>query len=578
MLLLTTLLMGGCKSDHQHKSATVDYTVSANYLILPIEERGRESRMTVVYPDGKEEQLVVRLAEQSIDYHVKLDLRAYMGKRVKIRFEGVDKHSLGVKEITQSDKFEFEYNEPYRPAFHFTPEYGWMNDPNGMVYYEGEYHLFFQYNPYGNRWQNMHWGHAVSTDLVSWTYLPTPLAPDTLGAIFSGSAVIDKNNTAGFGENAMIAIYTSAGRQQSQSIAYSLDKGRTFTKYEGNPVIPNPGIVDFRDPKVMWHEGSAQWIMSLATRQTITFYGSPDLKQWTRLSEFGNGIGAHGGVWECPDLIPLTLDGKEKWVLLVSINPGGVNHGSATQYFIGDFDGKQFVADPLPYPIWLDHGRDNYAGVTWSNIPETDGRTILIGWMSNWDYATEVPSHLFRSAMTIPRELTLGHNGKHPILLNYPIKEVEKLRGKTTVLSDQVVTPTSQFEHKLSDDKGTFEIVMTVRPDKAKHFGFVISNNEGDQVRYVFDLVQNSLMVDRKASGNIDFHPQFPSISYSHIRKADVYQVRLLVDKSSSEIFLNGGEAVLTNLHFPRSNYNKLTFFSDDQSWRATGISVFELN
>ena len=279
----------------------------------------------------------------------------------------------------------------WRQRYHFTPPVSWMNDPNGMVFYDGEYHLFYQHNPLGAEWGNMSWGHAISTDLMHWKQLNVALMPDHLGDIFSGCAVIDKNNTAGFGKDAMVAIYTSAGKVQSQSIAYSTDKGRTFTKYSANPVITNPGIADFRDPKVFWHNESNQWIMSLATKQTITFYGSANLKSWTRLSEFGDGIGSHGGVWECPDLVPLDYNGKTKWVLVVSINPGGPNGGSATQYFIGDFDGKTFRADALPYPLWMDYGRDNYAGVTWSNIPENDGRKIFMGWMSNWDYANNVP-------------------------------------------------------------------------------------------------------------------------------------------------------------------------------------------
>jgi len=277
--LLSFLFLFGCNHNrNNHVVVTKKYEVNTSFILIPVQERAQEVKFSVAFPGASEEEhFWIRLAQEQIDYWVKLDVNKHKGRTVTIRIENTNKHSLGIKNIKQSDKFEFDYNEAFRPAYHFTPEYGWMNDPNGMVYLDGEYHLFFQYNPYGNRWQNMHWGHAVSTDLVSWTYLPTPLAPDSLGAIFSGSAVIDVRNTAGFGENAMVAVYTSAGKEQTQSIAYSIDRGRTFTKYVGNPVIPNPGIPDFRDPKVMWHDESGQWIMSLATKQTVTFYGSPEL-------------------------------------------------------------------------------------------------------------------------------------------------------------------------------------------------------------------------------------------------------------------------------------------------------------
>lgn len=579
ILSAVVALLASCSTlSDKNGMVEVSYAIENDYLLLPVEERGREFRMEVEYPGVEErEVIVVRLAQEKIDYWVKLDVKAYRGSTVKLHIDGIAKNAPGVKNIKQSDKLEFDYQEPFRPAYHFTPETGWMNDPNGMVYLDGEYHLFYQYNPYGNRWQNMHWGHAVSTDLVSWTYLPTPLAPDSLGAIFSGSAVIDVNNTAGFGANAMVAIYTSAGKEQTQSIAYSTDKGRTFTKYEGNPVIANPGIADFRDPKVMWHAESGQWVMSLATKQTITFYGSPDLKNWTRLSEFGNGIGSHAGVWECPDLISLNYKGQTKWVLLVSINPGGPNHGSATQYFVGDFDGKTFVADALPYPLWLDYGRDNYAGVTWSNVPEADGRAIFIGWMSNWDYANEVPSHQFRSAMTVPRELSLVHNGNHLVVANAPVAELASLRGKMHEVGSKQIADSLVVDNILSATKGLFELELTVQPEQAKVFGFSIFNAEGEEVRFVFDMNLRSVMVDRTRSGKIDFHPNFASIPYGPLAAKKSYKVKLLVDKASSELFINDGETVLTNIHFPTSWYNSLRFFTNDAAWTAEGIIIHEL-
>lgn len=577
MLVVTT----SCHTQQGNKKSkftTVDFNPENSYLLLPIEEKANEVRMIVDYKNDKATSaFYLRLAQNKIDYWVKLDVKNYIGKTISLTFEGVESSSLGIKNIKHSDKFEFEYNETFRPRFHFTPEYGWMNDPNGMVYFEGEYHLFYQYNPYGTMWGNMHWGHAVSTDLTSWTYLPTAIAPDSLGDIFSGSAVIDVNNTAGFGKNAMVAIYTSHGKTQQQSIAYSTDKGRTFTKYAHNPVLPNPGITDFRDPKIAWNDVSNQWIMTLATKQSISFYGSPNLKDWTRLSEFGDGIGSHGGVWECPELIPLTYNGKTKWVLLVSINPGGPNGGSATQYFIGDFDGKTFKADALPYPLWLDYGRDNYAGVTWSNIPEQDGRKIFMGWMSNWDYANNVPTKNFRSAMTVARELKLVNNGKHMVLSNYPVKEVNALRSAESVKPDMIVEKETTLKNILTDNKGTFEIEMSLKPQNAGIFGFVLQNSKNEELEFRFDMITGFFSIHRQKSGLVDFEGRFASGMNAPLVKKDAYRVRLLVDKASAEIFINEGEVVLTSIFFPSEVMNDLKFYTSDGKFSVDNIKIYQL-
>lgn len=581
LILIMLVVNTSCHSQQGNKNSkftTVDYKPENSYLLLPIEEKANEVRMVVDYKKDKATSaFYLRLAQNKIDYWVKLDVKNYIGKTISLTFEGVESSSLGIKNIKQSDKFEFEYNETFRPRFHFTPEYGWMNDPNGMVYFEGEYHLFYQYNPYGTMWGNMHWGHAVSTDLTSWTYLPAAIAPDSLGDIFSGSAVIDVNNTASFGKNALVAIYTSNGKTQQQSIAYSTDKGRTFTKYAHNPVLPNPGITDFRDPKVAWNDIANQWIMTLATKQTITFYGSPNLKNWTKLSEFGNEMGAHGGVWECPDLFSLTYNGKTKWVLLVSINPGGPNGGSATQYFIGDFDGKTFKADALPYPLWIDYGRDNYAGVTFSNIAPSDGRRIFMGWMSNWDYANNVPTMNFRSAMTVARELSIKNNGEHLILVNNPTKEVTNLRGKVEVVADQDINKDKVLNDILKKYEGTFEIELTMNRQNAKIWGFGLTNSIGDYLNFTFDLEQNILKVDRRNCGLKDFNQKFVSEPIAPLVKNDSYKVRLLIDKASSEIFINDGETVLTNIIFPSQWYNSLTFFTPNQPWKAENIEIYEI-
>jgi fructan beta-fructosidase len=576
---LIALLLISISCTSQKKSSgenlSVNYQIQSSYILIPIEEKAAEVRTTVNFNGDKVNPVYyLRLAHTKIDYWVKLDVKNYKNKTVSLTFEGVENTLLGIENIKQSDKFEFEYNEKYRPQFHFSPEYGWMNDPNGMVYFEGEYHLFYQYNPYGTMWGNMHWGHAVSTDLTSWTYLPTALAPDSLGDIFSGSAVIDVNNTAGFGKNAMIAIYTSNGKTQQQSIAYSTDKGRTFTKYAKNPVLHNPGITDFRDPKVSWNEAANQWVMALATKQTVTFFGSPNLKDWTKLSEFGEGIGSHAAVWECPDLFPMTYQGKTKWVLIVSLNPGGPNGGSVTQYFIGDFNGKTFKPDALPYPLWLDYGRDNYAGVTFSNIPKTDGRRIFLGWMSNWDYANQVPTKNFRGANTVPRELTITNNGKHLILSSYPVRELTNLKGKVIVKSNLLVEKETTITELLKNNEGSYEIEMTIKPENAGVFGFSLNNSKNETLKFNFDNTTGFLSIDRKKSGLIDFNDRFAMGMNAPLIKRDVYRIRLLVDKASAEIFVNEGEITMTTLFFPTETMNQLKFYSNDGKFSVENIKI----
>ncbi|MDP4239478.1 MAG: GH32 C-terminal domain-containing protein [Bacteroidota bacterium] len=579
--ILLALLLINMSCNSQKKTAsddlTIDYQIQSSYILFPVEEKAPEIKIKVCTSETNDRPIYdVHLALNHIDYWVPLDVKKWRGQKLALSFQGMHESSLGINEIKQTNRFDFNYNETYRPQFHFSPEHGWMNDPNGMVYLDGEYHLFYQYNPYGSMWGNMHWGHAVSTDMVSWTYLPIAIAPDSLGTIFSGSAVVDVNNTAGFGKNAMIAIYTSNGKTQQQSISYSTDKGRTFVKYAHNPVLRNPGIADFRDPKVSWNEASRQWVMALATKQTITFYGSPDMKAWTKLSEFGEGIGSHTGVWECPDLFPLNFKGKTKWILLVS--SGGVpNGGTATQYFIGTFDGTRFTADPLPYPLWVDYGRDNYAGVTWGNLPSKDGRRIFLGWMSNWDYANQSPTQNFRSAMTVPRELTLMNNGKHLILANYPTIEVNTLRGSGKTFPNQQIEKEVTIPELLKVNGGTYEIEMSIKPDKTSIFGFGLTNTKGEYLNFTFDLTSNQFRIDRHKSGKVDFNDKFKAGMSAPLVKRNTYTIRLLIDKASAEIFINKGELAMTTLFFPCEIMNKMTFFSPEGKWNAENITIYNI-
>jgi fructan beta-fructosidase len=468
-----------------------------------------------------------------------------------------------------SQTIDSTYHEQYRPQIHFSPKAHWTNDPNGMVYYNGVYHLFFQYYPDSSVWGPMHWGHATSTDLVHWQEQPIALYPDSLGYIFSGSAVVDKNNTSGFGKNGqtpLVAIFThhdpvgvKAGRNdfQNQSLAYSLDDGKTWTKYANNPVLKNPGITDFRDPKVMWYEPQKKWVMTLATKDYITFYSSPDLKIWTKESEFGKEIGAHGGVWECPDLFSLKDNGKQVWVLVVNLNPGGPNGGSATQYFIGDFDGKTFS----PYSTntkWLDYGPDEYAGITWSN---TGDRKIFLGWMSNWLYANLVPTIKWRNAMTLPRELKVKRIGDSILIVSEPVQEVNNIALKTTSFNNIKVDNSFDLLTKTGAIKLPCRINLNV--EKPQDFSLVLSNEAGEKVVIGYDKNQNQYFIDRTNSGKTDFEKNFAGKHIApRLTNANNMNVDLIIDVSSVELFADDGLSVMTEIFFPSKPYKKISIQS----------------
>lgn len=478
----------------------------------------------------------------------------------------------------------------YRPNYHFTPPAGWMNDPNGMVYHAGEYHLFYQHFPDGNKWGPMHWGHAVSKDMISWEHLPIALYPDELGYIFSGSAVVDHNNTSGFGQNGeapLVAIYTyhdmkaeKAGADdfQSQAIAYSNDKGRTWTKYAGNPVIPNQGVRDFRDPKVIWDTANEQWVMVLAAQDRVQFYSSPNLKDWTYLSDFGANAQNHSGVWECPELFPMKVAGKddEAWVLVVSINPGGANGGSGTFYFPGNWDGKSFQPrrEALPSPTdtvqWVDYGRDNYAGVTFNNAP--DGRRIFMGWMSNWDYAQEVPTESWRSAMTIPRELSLHATDFGTRLRQQPITELKKLREKEISLKfPRIEDGVTTIDLSQLKNAGICELDLTidlVDSDAQQLYLTFQDASGGSFYRFGYDRgrgVSNAFFSDRRQAGQKEFSPKFaPEKLTVAPRWSNDGQLRIhaFFDRTSAEIFLDGGDPVLTDIFFSETPFTMLTLES----------------
>ncbi|MGG0025919.1 GH32 C-terminal domain-containing protein [Bacillus inaquosorum] len=480
------------------------------------------------------------------------------------------------------------YDEDYRPQYHFTPEANWMNDPNGMVYYAGEYHLFYQYHPYGMQWGPMHWGHAVSKDLVTWKHLPVALYPDEKGTIFSGSAVVDRNNTSGFQtgeEKPLVAIYTQDREgHQVQSIAYSNDKGRTWTKYAGNPVIPNPGKKDFRDPKVFWYEKENKWVMLLAAGDRILIYTSKNLKQWTYASEFGQGQGSHGGVWECPDLFELPVDGnsnQKKWVMQVSVGNGAVSGGSGMQYFVGDFDGTHFKNEnPSDKVLWTDYGKDFYAAVSWSDIPSSDGRRLWLGWMSNWQYANDVPTSPWRSAASIPRELKLKTLTGGVRVVQTPVKELQTIRGTSKKWKNQTISPASQnVLAGLSGDAYELHAEFQVSPGSAPEFGFKVRTGENQFTKVGYDRKNTKLFVDRSESGNVTFNPTFNTgIQTAPLKPVNAtIKMRIFVDRSSVEVFGNDGQQVITDIILPDRSSKGLELYAVNGGVKLKSLTIYPL-
>lgn len=483
------------------------------------------------------------------------------------------------------------FSEPHRPQFHFTPVANWMNDPNGMFHLNGEYHLFYQYYPDSTVWGPMHWGHAVSEDLVRWKHLPVALEPDSLGYIFSGSAVVDHRNTSGFSQDstpAVVAAFTHhdpVGEQagtndfQVQSLAYSLDKGYTWTKYEGNPVVPNDtGIRDFRDPKIIWHPDSEQWIMTLAVYDRVKFYASPDLKNWKYLSEFG--IEGDTRLWECPDLFPMRVpDSREyKWVLIVSIQKEGPNGGTGTSYFVGDFDGTSFQADPQEQQ-WLDYGADNYAFVTWDNAPATWGRRLGIGWMSNWQYAQQVPTEKWRSAMTVPRVLELqGEEGAYR-LHAIPVPSLSGLRGASTVL-DSVISGSQTLSGNFDPATSDLDLEVDLEQTTATVFGITLRNSEGEKLEIAIDRINGQMRVDRTQSGPKGFSEEFykrPHDAPINV-SGETLDLRLLFDLASVEIFGNRGGLNFTDIYFPSSPFSQMEIWARDGDLHLSEGRVYAMN
>lgn len=560
----------------------VSLDVTEDYLLLPIQDDAPEGKICVVKDNEQKGTLMnVRLARERVDSYVPFALSAYKGQHISIEIQGVPETALCWKELKLSGSFDMANKESFRPVYHHTPAYGWMNDPNGMFYKDGVYHLYFQYNPYGSVLGNMHWGHSTSTDLMHWKFEGCAIVPDAWGAIFSGSCVVDHENTAGFGKEAVVAFYTSAkstpwGDIQMQSMAYSLDNGKTFTKYEGNPILTS-SEKDFRDPKVFWYAPGKHWVMILAVGQHMEIYSSVNLKEWKKESEFGAMQGAHGGVWECPDLVEIPVEGtrEKKWVLICNLNPGGPFGGSAAQYFVGSFDGKKFVNESPTQTKWMDWGKDNYATVTWNNAP--DGRCIALGWMSNWQYANNVPTRQYRSANTLARDLTLYREGQELYLKSTPSVEVKKARGKKVSIPSFKVSEKHEMVNLFEEKQGAYEVEIVIQNAGASKIAFSLLNDKGEKVSMYYDLNRKQFVMDRSESGKVDFSKDFPAVTVAPVNVDKELTLRLFVDRSSIEAFGEDGKFVMTNLVFPSQPYVKMCFEADKNGYAVKSLNVYKL-
>jgi fructan beta-fructosidase len=477
-------------------------------------------------------------------------------------------------------------HEPHRPGYHYAPARNWLNDPNGLVWYDGEYHLFYQHNPYGTDWGNMSWGHAVSPDLVTWTELPLAIAHTDDEHVFSGSVVVDHGNTTGFGTDgapALVAVYTAShpgSGLQTQCLASSTDRGRTWTRYPGNPVI-DIGSTEFRDPKVFWYEAGGHWVMAVAlsTEHQVRFYRSDDLTSWQHLSDFGPA-GAVGGVWECPDLFELPVDGDPadtRWVLVVSLGSGGVAGGGGTQYFVGRFDGTHFVPDDGDEPVaWLDYGADYYAAVSFADAP--DDQRVLVGWMSNWAYAADVPPLSFRGTMSVPRVHRLATIDGRIRLLQQPVPGIAGLRGAAytldeVVLSDGVTSLPESTRGELLEIRAEFE------PGSAERFGLLVRAGADERTVVGYDMSRGTLFVDRTRSGDVGFHSAFGDVHHAPLPLRDgLVAVTVLVDRASVEVFGGMGESVITDQIFPGDGSDRVALFAEGGDATVVGLSVTALD
>ena len=483
--------------------------------------------------------------------------------------------------------------DPYRPVYHFTAPKNWINDANGLVYTNGEYQLFYQYNPQSADPGHLSWGHASSSDLLHWKPQPVALTeyknPDGSNTmIFSGSAVVDEHNTSGLfsaGQtDGLVAFYTGHVERpgvvlaQHQNLASSRDHGRTWQRYAGNPVL-DIGSKEFRDPKVFWFAPQQKWVMATvkADRQQIYLYESKDLKKWIFLSRWGRA-GNTVREWECPDLFELPLPGGgTKWVLLISAgNPTEEFRGQ--QYFLGNFDGRKFTPDQAyPEPAYLDYGKDFFAGVTFNNAP--GNRRILVGWTNDWAYARDVPTgKVWRGNFAVPRELSLRRTATGLALVQVPVPELRKLGKKLLNLESRTLAPgPAGFKLPFRGEAYDLELMLTL--DTAKSFNINVLQSDSERTILRYDVARQELTLDRTKSGNVAFNPLFASTLETAkvpLEKGRL-QLRVLVDKSVVEVFAQGGKTTITDLVFPRQHAGRISLMAEGGSVQINGLRLTDL-
>ena len=568
-LLLVSCGQKVSKVSYSPEEGTVTIAnIGHRYLWIPIEDKVSSVPVSVNIPEFETGVIFMQMAESQTDYYTAIDLKSKHADTLFLSLEMPARLEYFANNLKLSNSLPSISVK--KSSVHFCPTSNWINDPNGMVYLDGEYHLFYQSNPVGAKWGNMTWGHAVSRDLISWIELAPALYPDCIGAIFSGCAVIDKDNTSGFGENSMVAIYTADGQSQVQCLAYSNDNGRTFTKYSSNPVLSsnNP---DFRDPKVFWLESAQKWIMILAAGNAVELYSSINLKQWTFESRWGEDYGIHDGVWECPDLFPVSFEGQTKWVMLCSVSNYS-DRGPTVQYFVGDFDGHKFTCDYEKSEIHLlNYGRDFYAAVTWSNVP--GGKIVALPWFNNWQYANDIPLLGRRGQMGLPTELSLHRDMNGNVVLHLtPIQALDSAVSNSIVYNNISIDKLWNIKQDIPSG-GTYSISFDFSDINAQLMVIKLFNDKGEYVDICVNSMDNTIMVDRQNSGRTDFSKKFPSVSTAPLEMRDGrLEMLLILGPYTIECFASG--ISISDLLFPEIPYNRISVYTIGGSAQANKIII----
>ncbi len=567
---------------------TVEVAVQGakSYILLPVEDKAGVNNIYI----GDDFPLAATLAVKKID--ARLPMSTDGKSDFSFIIKNIPTNAIALKELTTTDIYYDPQNrEKYRPYYHVTPYYGWMNDPNGLFYKDGLYHLYYLNIPYSKvSTPPKYWVHSVSQDLVHWEDRDAVICPDELGTIKSGCIVIDHNNDAGFGEDALLAFYSQGFRntlpRQVQSVAYSIDGGDTFTKYEGNPILtPRTNdvveMMDFRDPKIFFCEQSNRWIQLLVAGNYVKFYASKNLLDWKLVSEFGGEEYCNKNAdktritWECADLVEMPIAGDESrkvWVLI--INSKRIDHGG-TQYIIGDFDGEVFKPAQGTQFQTLDFGRDHYAAATWRYAD----KPYIIAWMSNLHYARKSPTRDFRSAQSVVRELSLFEYKGKPYVASSPVEALTSLRKESISLPDVEVNHNKEIEYELSSlNDGAYEIELDVDISRALSVGFMLKNSKGEHVDFYMKHKDDRIYVDRNHSGVSLCEEVFNSVSQAPLWGAKKVSLRLLVDKCSTELFIDEGKSVLTNLVFPAEPYDKIVLYTIYGSAEFANIRYYPLS